>query len=484
MALTILSIGLLVFFGHFLTAFFERTKIPDVLVLMLAGIVIGPVLHVITPEDFGKVGPVFTTLALIIILFEGGIHLNIRSLADAAKDTLTLSLTTFVMTVLVIALLSDAFLPVDWPAALLIGTILGGTSSAVVVPLVKALDMGERPGTVLFLESALTDVLVVVLTLALIQGMTAGAPDGGGIDTGLIVTGVVGSFVISGLIGIGGAFLWSALLDKVRQFPNTVFTTFAYVFILYSISELQGYSGAIAALTFGIAIANFSNIPKKLIGKLFTFRLLGFAEHERAFFAEVVFLVKTFFFVFLGLSLSFSNIRTVGVGVLLFATVMAARVIIVRLLGDKRSTRREAMLITALIPKGLASAVLATLPTQAGIVGGDIIQETVYSVILFGIIISATFVFLIERGTLHDLASSFFKPFAQEVALPDTRERPAVRISQHSLGLPAIPADLMEPNPITDLESPRETISGELPVVPSEEEAVIEKNEDHYGEGT
>ena len=66
MALTILSIGLLVFFGHFLTAFFERTKIPDVLILMLGGIVVGPIFNWISPEDFGKVGPVFTTLALFL----------------------------------------------------------------------------------------------------------------------------------------------------------------------------------------------------------------------------------------------------------------------------------------------------------------------------------------------------------------------------------------------------------------------------------
>ena len=90
MAVTILAIGLLVFAGHFLTGLFERTKIPDVLILMLAGIVLGPVLHVVTPEDFGQVGPVFTTLALIVILFEGGIHLSMRELGSAAKDTIVI----------------------------------------------------------------------------------------------------------------------------------------------------------------------------------------------------------------------------------------------------------------------------------------------------------------------------------------------------------------------------------------------------------
>jgi NhaP-type Na+/H+ or K+/H+ antiporter len=284
--------------------------------------------------------------------------------------------------------------------------------------------------------------------------MTSGGVDGS-IDSRLIFSGVAGSFLIAGAIGVGGAFLWSALLDRVRQFPNTVFTTFAYVFILYSIAELQGYSGAIAALAFGIAIANFPNIPSRLLGKLFTFRLLGFAEHERAFFAEVVFLVKTFFFVFLGLSISLSNLRAVAVGLLLIPAIVAFRLVVVRLIGDKQSTRREAMLTTALVPKGLASAVLAALPAQMGLAGGEVIQSTVYAVILFSIVGSAAAVFMIERGTLAPFSARFFKPFAETAPEPDRApERALPRITTQSLGLPAIPDDLIDPN-VVDLEAER-----------------------------
>ena len=56
MSTTILVIGMLVFFAHFLSLQFRKTHIPDVLVLMLIGIVIGPVLGIVKAEDFGKVG--------------------------------------------------------------------------------------------------------------------------------------------------------------------------------------------------------------------------------------------------------------------------------------------------------------------------------------------------------------------------------------------------------------------------------------------
>ena len=447
MEITILSIGLLVFAGHFLTGFFERTKVPDVLILMLAGIVIGPVLGVVTPADFGKVGPVFTTLALVVILFEGGINLNVKDLKRSARDTLVISLATFALTVLLVMYVVDFLLPVEPLTALLIGMILGGTSSAVVVPLIRILGMADRPRTILFLESALTDVLVVVLSLGLIRGLQSG----GGISAGAMVGNVASSFLVAAAIGAAGAFIWSAILPKIRQVPNTVFTTIAYVLILFGLTELQGYSGAIAALSFGIGVANLPNIPQRLFGKLFTFRLAGFSEVERTFFAEAVFLVKTFFFVFLGISITFANLGTITVGLIVSVIAILGRSIMVRLLTPRSVSRRDAMLMTALIPKGLAAAVLAALPLQLGLPNGDIIQGTVYAVIFFTILLCAVFVFIIERGQLDGFAGFFFRPFATKQPVQAAIGTGVTSFDQ-SLGLPALQEDFLEPN-IVDLSA-------------------------------
>ncbi len=460
MEITILSIGLLVFAGHFLTGFFERTKVPDVLVLMLAGIVIGPVLGVVTPADFGKVGPVFTTLALVVILFEGGIHLNVKDLKRSARDTLIISLATFALTVLLVMYVADFLLPVEPLTALLIGMILGGTSSAVVVPLIRILRMPDRPRTILLLESALTDVLAVVLSLGLIRGLQSG----GGISAGVMVGDVASSFLVAALIGAAGAFIWSAILPKIRQIPNTVFTTIAYVLILFGMTELWGYSGAIAALSFGIGVANLPNIPQRLFGKLFTFRLAGFSNVERTFFAEAVFLVKTFFFVFLGISITFADPRTITVGLIVSVIAIVGRSIMVRLLTPRSVSRRDAMLMTALIPKGLAAAVLAALPLQLGLANGDIVQGTVYAVIFFTILLCAVFVFIIERGQLDGFAGFFFRPFAaaQPIQAPAGT---GVTSFDQSLGLPALQDEFLEPN-IVDL----------TPEAPSESEASPEED--------
>ena len=82
-ALVLVFIGLLVFLAHLFVALFERTRVPDVLYLILIGVIVGPVLGIVSPEDFGKVGGVFTTVALVVILFEAGLELSVESLRSS-----------------------------------------------------------------------------------------------------------------------------------------------------------------------------------------------------------------------------------------------------------------------------------------------------------------------------------------------------------------------------------------------------------------
>jgi NhaP-type Na+/H+ or K+/H+ antiporter len=259
-----------------------------------------------------------------------------------------------------------------------------------------------------------------------------------------IVWQVAGSFLVAGFIGAGGAFVWSAVLHRVRQLPNTVFTTLAYVFILFGLTELWGFSGAIAALTFGVAVANLPNIPERVFGRLFTFRLTAFAPQEKAFFGEAVFLVKTFFFVYLGVSMTFADWRAVATGALLGLIAFPGRALVVRLLASPATTtRRDAALMSVLVPKGLAAAVMASLPAQAGLPAGDVIQGTVYGAIFFSIVACAVLVFVVERGAADRLLRPWLGKFLEQVesARPGTAEPPS------PLGLPESLGDLQEPSP-------------------------------------
>ncbi|MEE8154450.1 MAG: cation:proton antiporter [Phycisphaerales bacterium] len=155
--------------------------------------------------------------------------------------------------------------------------------------------------------------------------------------------------------------------------------------------------------------------------------------------------MKTFFFVFLGISITFSDPRTFAVGLIVSIIAIFGRSIMVRLLAPRSVPRRDAMLMTALIPKGLAAAVLASLPVQMGLADGEIVQGTVYAVIFFSIVMCAIIVFVSERGKLDQLSLNLFKPFA---AAESAGERAAyVSPFEQSLGLPALQEEaFLEPN--------------------------------------
>ena len=76
----VFSVGLIIFVAHFFTALFERTRIHDVLPLIFIGIIVGPLFNIVSPEDFGYVGPLLSAVALTLMLFEGGSHLTLETL--------------------------------------------------------------------------------------------------------------------------------------------------------------------------------------------------------------------------------------------------------------------------------------------------------------------------------------------------------------------------------------------------------------------
>lgn len=80
MAFAIIGLAVLFFLGHALNWLFIKTKIPDLLILVIMGYLAGPVFGVLKADDFGKVGPILSTMALVVILYEGGLHLSARDL--------------------------------------------------------------------------------------------------------------------------------------------------------------------------------------------------------------------------------------------------------------------------------------------------------------------------------------------------------------------------------------------------------------------
>ncbi|HUW75848.1 MAG TPA: cation:proton antiporter [Gallionella sp.] len=389
MSTTILIIGLMLFFAHFLSLQFSKTNIPDVLVLMLVGIVIGPVLGITTPEDFGKIGSLIATIALVVILFEGGTSLNLDVLGKSLGTTGLLAVASFVLTAVIIASIGYLTLGLSPLAAAILGVTLGNTSSAVVIPMVNSLRLSEKPSTVLVLESALTDVLSIIGVFALLQIHTQG-----GVEPGRLVGSVLASLIFAAVIGVLGGIGWLLVLGKVRGFPNTISSTLAYVFIVYGLTEMLGFSGAIAALALGFSLTNFQKFNLYRIPNVDR-NIVPLNETDLAFYSEAVFLLKTYFFVYMGISIHFSDALLAVTAISMVLMVYAMRLGLVRFIfRDDSYSLRDTAIASMMAPKGLAAAVLATLPLQYGVAGGEMIRDTTYMVVLVSITFTALLVMI------------------------------------------------------------------------------------------
>lgn len=395
---TILIIGLLVFFAHFLSLQFRRTNIPDVLVLMLLGILLGPVLGFVSPGDFGRIGPLIATIALVVILFEGGTSLDMNVLGRSLGTTGLLALSCLALTVIIVSLVGYFALGLTVLPATMLGVILGSTSAAVVIPLVSALRMSEKPATVVVLESALTDVLTIVVVFALLQIHTHGD-----VEPGRLVGSVLSALIFAAVIGTVGGIGWLAVLGKVRDFPNTISSTLAYVFIVYGFTELLGFSGAIAVLALGFALTNFEKFGLHRIPNIDT-KLVPLNEIDLIFYREAVFLLKTYFFIYLGISIHFGEMNLALAAIVIVLLIYIMRLVMTRYaFRDASYSLRDTALTSMMVPKGLAAAVLATLPLKYGVIGGDVIRDVTYMVVLVSITLTALLVILFPMPAVQKI---------------------------------------------------------------------------------
>jgi potassium/hydrogen antiporter len=415
-------VGMLVFAAHFFAWLFSHTKVPDALLLMLVGLVLGPVLGVLTPAYLGDSAELIVTVVLIVVLFQGGLNMPWSALRQAWRGAVVLSMASFAVMMVLVGSVLWLGLGFDARLALMIGAVVGGTSSAVVIPLLRQLSVDEEGRTILTLESALTDVLAIVLTLAFLE-----ARAGGSFSLPAVGADVILSFAGAAALGVVAALLWARLLVTVRQMHNSLFMTPALVFIVFAAVENMGFNGLIAVLAFGVLLGNVAQLNHYLDRRHLFWRYLlqssPLARRERLFFRELAFLLQTFFFVFIGLSLRLQSAGPLLLGLLLVGLMVVVRLAVVRAILPRQVSVPAATIAAIMVPKGLAAAALASLLVQRGLPQADFIQELVYALVLFSVVAASLLIFFVNRTSLRavyaQLLAGFGRPAAVDRPGPD-----------------------------------------------------------------
>lgn len=383
--------GLIILIGFFGGISFERTKVPDVLVLLGIGIVLGPVLGLVNAQDITHFAEYFGSLALMIILFEGGMDMDMHKLVKEFGTASILAVISFILSTLAIAVFLYLILSWDIIRSLLLGTILGCISAAIVIPVISRMSIKEEVKIILSLESALSDVLAVVFTVSLIEFVKL---EDIGMDAPFRA--VASSFSIAIVSGVVFGLFWLKVLDFLKARKYSYMTTLAAMLIVFAVVNFLGGSGPIAILIFGIILGNSLDFSRFM--KIKSHDLID--ETIKFFHGEVTFFIRTFFFVYMGMMLSFNflGIRSLLLSILLVLIIVIVRHISVNIIGSIYHEKKEDRLIMlSMMPRGLASAVLATLPAAADIAGTENFIDYTFMVIVFTNILMTFGVFAIER---------------------------------------------------------------------------------------
>ena len=399
--MTYIFLGLLIFCAHLFNAWFSKRRIPDVLLLMLIGILVGPVSGWVKPEQLNDVGPVFASLTLLFILFDSGIDMRLDVVRRYWTGVVQVTFLSFVLSMATVTVIAFYLTDLELKACMLLGGMVAGTAAAIVIPLVRQMKVSDKTRVTLVLESAISGVLCIVISLAFIEGYKLG-----NVSIGSMLGRVFASILMSLIIGLVAGIVWSSFMERVRKLQNSMFLTPAFVFIIYGISEALGYSGAISALAFGLVLGNPEYFEMSFLKKLKLRDMTPLAGTEKSFFKEFVFILKTYFFVYIGICIPFTNTTALAYGAIIAAALFVVRFILVLIVG-KNNTPVDRLTVSIMIPKGLVSAVLASVPEQVNnaagytvIPGAVTIKYVTYSIIFCSIIICSILVLFTSKQTV------------------------------------------------------------------------------------
>jgi NhaP-type Na+/H+ or K+/H+ antiporter len=386
----LLLISATLFLSYISNLFYAKTRIPDIVWLLGFGYLLGPVLGFFEIETFKSIFPLLILVTVSIFSFDTGINVDISSVMRTAIKALLLSITTFLAVTFIVGFSVSFLFPNQFKLleGLLLGAMIGGLGgisvSGILDQLKTLIPFIEDEGTVLNLESTLSDPIKVVACVTLIRMiMSPGLTMGDGFKD------IVFTFTVSVLLGLAVGLLWAEVLNFLWGRPFNYMMTVAALFPIYIFSEaLAGTGGGpITALAFGLTITNYRYISRKL-GSNRKVRIDK--KRIREFNMEITFLIKAFFFVYLGLTVELSLEYTlVALGIV--ALMLIVRYLVASGVGNLlKFTVGETVLSRVIFLQGTSALVLSELPGLLDPTGQnlnlEIYRNFAYPIVLITII--------------------------------------------------------------------------------------------------
>jgi cell volume regulation protein A len=313
------------------------------------------------------------SLALALILFDGGLKTRFQSIRTVLAPSIVLATVGVLLTALITAPVAKYGLDIGWPEALLVGAVVASTDAAAVFLLVHTQGLRLRPrvGATLEVESGTNDPFAIFLTLVLVELLSIGQS-----SSAHVAVQFVREIFLGGVVGVTGAWLVVLALNRVSlpQGLHAPFVTTAAL-VIFGIAQISHSSGFLAVYVAGMLIGN---------------RPTRAHNSVVAFLDAATWLAQIVMFVMLGLLVSPE--RTLGtvlpaIGVALMLMLVARPIAVFLCLAPFRFNWRERAFIAWVGLRGAVAIFLASIPMLVGLPNAQVYFDVAFVVVIISLLL-------------------------------------------------------------------------------------------------
>src|SRR5690554_1812553 len=360
-----------------------RINLPAILPLLVTGFLLGPVLGLVQPMELVGENLLFPaiSLAVSLILFEGGLTLRWKELSEIGSTIRRLVTLGGLITWLLIALASWLIIGLEPQLAVLLGALLMVTGPTVIGPLLRIVRPVPRVGNVLKWEGIVIDPIGAMIA-ALVFTYIVHTRSGDALSQTLVTFGLF--IVVGTIVGVIAGYSLSFLL-KQRRIPDFLVNliALAFVFLAFAVSNMfVDESGLLATTIMGILIAN-SSVPN--------FRsILSFKE-------DLTVLVISVLFIVLAANIEFSTLLQVtnwsSLALLLVIMLVIRPLAIFISSAGSSITFKEKLYLSWIAPRGIVAASVSSLFAARlsieGVTGAEQLAPMVFLVIVGTVLLNS-----------------------------------------------------------------------------------------------
>lgn len=368
-----LTVALAMAIGVFAQGVARHARLPGIVLLLFAGVLLGPdFANLIRPDTLGQGLPVLVGFAVAVILFEGGLQLNLKHLRRQARPIRGLVTTGAVVTAIGGALIARYVMGWEWGLSALFGTLVIVTGPTVINPLLRRIRLDQDLTTILEAEGIFIDAVGATIAVVTLEVVVAPTPES-------LTHGIVGIGTRIGIgagIGAVGGGLLAALLYWRPVVPE-------------GLHNVLGLGFAVAIFQIANSLLDESGITAAIVAGLVVGNLRVQSLHELVEFKEqlVSFFIATLF-VLLSADVRMEDVLALGwqgvVTVVLLMVLVRPLTVLASTRRSELSVRQKAFL-SWLAPRGIVAAAVASLfateLAAEGIDGGLKVRALVFLVI-------------------------------------------------------------------------------------------------------